>query len=92
MKVVLFAITWPSQLELQYTLTASLQRSKTPPMSVLYMTLNNHGEAPVMLKLKGMQSTPSLLLLPGSLWPGVVASDRVLSIGQIELKYVLMLN
>ena len=29
-----------------------------------------------------MQSTPSL---PGSLRPGMVASDRVLSIGQIEL-------
>ena len=26
------------------------------------------------------------------LWPGVVAPDRVLSMGQIELNYVLMLN
>ena len=32
-----------------------------------------------------MQSTPSLPLLPGPLWPGVVTPDRVLSIGQIEL-------
>ena len=27
---------------------------------------------------------PSLLLLPGPLWPGVVASERVLSMSQIE--------
>ena len=29
---------------------------------------------------------------PGPLWPGEVAPDRVLSMGQIELNYVLMLN
>ena len=45
-----------------------------------------------MLEVWGMQSTPSLPLLPGSLWPGVVASDRVLSMGQIKLNCVLMLN
>ena len=38
-----------------------------------------------MLELWGMWSTPSLPLLPGSLWPGVVAPDRVLFMGQIEL-------
>ena len=32
-----------------------------------------------------MSYTPSLWLLSGSRWPGVVASDRVLSLGQIEL-------
>ena len=37
-----------------------------------------------MLELWGMQSTPSLPLLPGPLWPGVVALDRFLSMGQIE--------
>ena len=31
----------PSQLELYNTLTAALQRGKTPPTSVLFMTLNN---------------------------------------------------
>ena len=39
-----------------------------------------------------MQSTPSLPSLPGPLWPGVVAPDRVLSKGQIELSSVFMLN
>ena len=41
-----------------------------------------------MLDLWGMQSTLLLPLLPGSLWPGVVALDRVLSMGQIELNCV----
>ena len=38
-----------------------------------------------MLELWGMQSTPSLPSLPGPLWPRVVAPDRALSMGQIEL-------
>ena len=32
---------WPSRLWLQNTLTASLQRGKTPPTSVLDITLSN---------------------------------------------------
>ena len=54
-------------------------------MSILVMKLNNEGEALVVLKLWGMLITSSLLSLPGPLWRGVVASERVLSIGQIEL-------
>ena len=38
-----------------------------------------------MLEVWGMQSTSSLPLLPGPLWPGEVAPDRVLSMGQTEL-------
>ena len=38
-----------------------------------------------MLELWGMWSTPLLPLFAGPLWPRVVASDRVLSKGQIEL-------
>ena len=49
-----------------------------------YDTKQPDGEASVMLELWGMWSTPSLPLLPGPLWSGVVAPDRVLSIGQIE--------
>ena len=37
-----------------------------------------------------MRSIPSLPSLPGPLWPGVVVSDRVLSMGQSELKCVLV--
>ena len=38
-----------------------------------------------MLELWGMWGTPSLPSCPGPLWPGVVAPDRVLSMGQKEL-------
>ena len=38
-----------------------------------------------MLELWGMRSTPSLPSLRSPLWPEVVAPDRVLSMGQIEL-------
>ena len=38
-----------------------------------------------MLELWGMQSTLSLPSLQGQLWPGMVAPDRVLFMGQIEL-------
>ena len=43
------------------------------------------GTAPVMLELWGMQSTLSLSLFPGLLWPRVVAPDKVLSRCEIEL-------
>ena len=42
-----------------------------------------------MWELNGMQNTPSLLSLPGQLWSGVVAPDKVLSMGQIELNFML---
>ena len=45
-----------------------------------------------MLELWGMQSTSLLPSLPGPLWPGVVAPDRVLSMGQIELNCDTKLN
>ena len=38
-----------------------------------------------MLEIRGMWSTPSLSLLPGPIWPRVVAPERVLSMSQIEL-------
>ena len=53
------------------------------------MTLNN---LIVMLEHWGMQSTPSLSSLPSPLWPVVVAPDRVISMGQIELNSVIMLS
>ena len=45
-----------------------------------------------MLELWGMWSTPSLPSLPDPPWPGVVAPNRVLSMGQIELNCVFMLT
>ena len=57
-----------------------------------YDTKQSDGKASVILDLGRMRSTPSLPSLPGSLWPGVIAPDRFLSMGQIELYCVLMLN
>ena len=62
----------------------SLQRDKTCLISG-YDTKQSDSEASVMLELWGMQSTYSLPLLSSPLWTGVVASDRFLSMGQIEL-------
>ena len=70
------------------TLTTSLQRGK----KLSYDTKPSDGEASLMLELWGMQRTHLLPSLPGLLWPGVVAPDKVLSMGQIELNCILMLN
>ena len=71
----------------------SLQIGKTPPNECLgYDTKQSYGEFPVILELCGMWSAPLLPSLPGRLGSGVVAPDGVLSIGQIELNCVLMLN
>ena len=45
-----------------------------------------------MPELWEMQSTPSLPLLPGPIWPGVVAPDRPPFMAQIKLNCVPMLN
>ena len=45
-----------------------------------YVTKQSDGKASVMLGLWGMRSTPLFPLLPGSLWPGMVAPDKALSI------------
>ena len=79
-------ILLPSWLGLLNTLTASLQRGKTSHQWVSwYDTKQSDGKVPVMLELWGIQGTPSLPSLPGLLWPGVVAPNRVLSMGQIKL-------
>ena len=56
-----------------------LCRGVTPHESPGYDIKQSDGEVPLMLELWGMQSTPSLALLPGLLWPGMVALDRVQS-------------
>ena len=71
------------------------QRGKTPnPANECprYDTKQSDGVVPVILELWEMQSTPSLPSLPASLLPRVVALDSVLSMGQIELNRVFMLN
>ena len=57
-----------------------------------YDTKQSDVEVSVILKLWGMLCTPSLPSLSDPLWPRVVASETVLSMGQIELNCILMLN
>ena len=57
-----------------------------------YDTKQSANEAPVMLDLWGMQSTPVIPSLPGPIWPRAEAPDRVLAMGLIELNCVLLLN
>ena len=64
----------------------------SPNESPEYDTKQSDDEVSVMLEFWGMQSTPSSSLLHGPLWPKVVALDRVLTMGQIKLNCVLMLN
>ena len=44
-------------------------------------TKQSDSKVSVMLGLSVMRSTPSLPLLPGPLWPGVIVPDRALSTG-----------
>ena len=50
-----------------------------------YYTKQSDSEASVMQEIWGILSTLLLPLLPGQLWPGVVAPDRFISMDQIEL-------
>ena len=83
-----------SRCRLQNTPTAPLQKGMTPSPNECprYYTKQSDGEIPVTMELSGMQSTPSLPSLPGSLRLGVIAPERVLTMVQIELNCVLMLN
>ena len=69
-----------------------LCRVRPPNKCLAYDTKQSDCEFPIMLELWGMRSTPSLPLLPGPHWPRVVAPHMVLSMGQIELNCVLILN
>ena len=57
-----------------------------------YYTKQSDDEVPVMLELWGIWSTSLTSSLPSLLWPRVVAPDSVLSMGQVELIRVLILN
>ena len=63
------------------------------PTSFLDMILNKlMVRLPVILELWGMPNTLSLPLFPRRFGLGVVTTNRVLSMNQIELNCVLMLN
>ena len=57
-----------------------------------YDTKQSDGEVPLMQEFWEMQSTLSWPSLPGALCSRMVAPDRALSMGQIELNFELILN
>ena len=68
----------------EYTDCISAERYDPPNKCSRYDIKQSYGEA-LALKLQGMWSIPSLPLLPGPHKPGVVAPNRLLFMGQIEL-------
>ena len=67
---------------------------KDPPPNECsgYDTKQSDGEVPAMLELWRMRSTHSMPLLPGPLWPGVVAPDKDPIYGLNRAYGILMLN
>ena len=72
----------------EYTDSISAEWYDSPKECPGNDTKQSYCKAPVMLELWEMQSTFSLGSLPVPLGPGVVVSERVLSLGQIELFHV----
>ena len=64
----------------------------TAPPNECTDSKQSDGEVPVMLGRWEMRSNPSLPLLPGPLWHRMVAPERTLSMVEIELNCILMLN
>ena len=75
-------------------MTALLQNGKPPPdnENPRYDIKQSDGEVAVILEIWGMRSISSLTLLPGHLCSGMVATNRALSMGYIELNCIRMLN
>ena len=69
----------------EYTNCISSDGYDSPNECPEYHTKQSNGEAWINLELWGMKSTPSLPSLPGLLWIGEVAPDRVLAMGLMEL-------
>ena len=66
--------------------------ARLPNKCPAYDIKQSESEDSEIMELWEMQITPSFPLLPGSLRPVVVAPDRFLPMGHIELNYVLILN
>ena len=67
---------------IEYTDCTSAEGVRPPPNECpVYDTKQSDGEVSAMLEFWGMPSTPSLPLLPGPLWPRVIAPDMALSMG-----------
>ena len=73
----------------EYTDCISVEGNPPSNKCSVYEIKQSDGETQVMLEIWAMESTLSLSSLPVPLWPGVVAPDKVLSMGQIELNCVI---
>ena len=73
----------------EYTSRIPADGLDSPYECPIYDTKQSDGDPSVIQELWGMRSNPSLPSLPGPLWSGVVASDSVLSIGQIDFFKIL---
>ena len=60
----------------EYTDYFSAEVKDSPSECPVYDTKQFDGEVPIMLELWRIRNTRLLLLLPGPLWPGVVAPDK----------------
>ena len=67
-------------------------REVRPPKCPGYNTKQSDGEVPAVLELWEKRSTPSLPLLSGPLWPGVVAPDKSPIYGLNRTNSILMLK
>ena len=78
---------------IEYTDCFSAEGVRSPPNECPgYDTKQSDGEVPAVLELWGMWSTPSLPLLPGPLWPGVVAPDWAPIYGLNRTNSILILK
>ena len=75
-------VGWGRRIHRQHSLQTDKTHLNENPV---YDIKQSDGEAPVMLEFCEITSTFSLQSLPGPLWPGVVAPDRVLPMDKMEL-------
>ena len=69
-----YPVDWGVAVE--YTDCFSAEGVRPPQWVSWHDSKQSDGEVPMMLKLWGLRSTPSLSSLPGPLWPGMVAPDK----------------
>ena len=86
-------VFWPSWLGAEkYTNCIPVEGKDYPNECPGYDTKQSDDKDPVILEFGGLRSTPLLPSLPGPLWLGVIAPDRVQFMGQSELNSDFMLN
>ena len=76
----------------EYTDYISVQGKVSSNERPRYDTKKYDGQVPVMLEHYGMLSTSTFPSVPCPHWPGVLAPDRLLCMGQKELHCAITLN